>query len=578
MFSSNITRSCLLWVALAVACTTLSVGCVRKSQSKEGSMSLKEPAVTHCIGRYLIDLPAAATYVGSTDSYDFAKIHVNEMSHDAFRKEVEVFEARLRATKHKTDASLLLNLTGQKSEMPVFAYWEESYSSVAVDLAGYKWINGLRYLLQSDADPDKSTPESRHISEIVTKIQPRNSDIPAGKGFCIRGAIIADDEVSDEESTSVSFRLKDKPDVLIQLSTTRNLATPPETLLSRKPSVFSALGVLGAALGGLQTLKEGDRTINGIAGQEWLVRAPNDHKFQSHLFTWEAQGRANDTMHPQVRIELQTATYGRGVAPAAPSLTDEQATRLWDQILSTLRLRPTSQKSNSVVAAHSVPLGTISSAGKVCPQTGWWRCIDGDARTDVGGGRVQYLREGQTVPQALLLPLATPWQKLRGEQPSFKSEVPSSWKLVDRRTTPRTAPSTFLVPAGLTKLLVPGSEIKQPKTDVVLSQQAKETVGAQLSSGEICTASGWWQCLERGALDNTRWFSNGGVLPPATKPVSLTVFEKMKGLPGFVRVSANWRLIRSADSETPVPTEGGATSVASSSEPAKDGSDLPEGT
>jgi hypothetical protein len=159
--------------------------------------------------------------------------------------------------------------------------------------------------------------------------------------------LVRDNNDTSGEKTSVNFRLRDLPDIIIEVSTSRNDVALPDTLLSRKPGIFSALEALGLSAGGLHTIHDGSRAIAGIPGQEWLVRAPNDYKFQSHLFTWEAQGKPNSTLYPQIRIELRTASYGGGVDPGPSSLTDEQARRLWDQVVSTLHLRATSIDTHS---------------------------------------------------------------------------------------------------------------------------------------------------------------------------------------------------------------------------------------
>jgi hypothetical protein len=47
----------------------------------------------------------------------------------------------------------------------------------------------------------------------------------------------------------------------------------------------------------------------------------------------------------------------------------------------------------------------------------------------VKDGRRQFFRNGEPMPHATLLGVATMWQKLKGEQPSHK--IATVWKLVD---------------------------------------------------------------------------------------------------------------------------------------------------
>ena len=101
-----------------------------------------------------------------------------------------------------------------------------------------------------------------------------------------------------------------------------------DALLSRKPSVFSGLGILGAALGGIRNIKEGDRKIGDHPGQEWLMKAPNDQGQKAHLFTWEAPGLQGDELHPQIRIDLQSGNFDGGIEPKPISLSDKQMLEL----------------------------------------------------------------------------------------------------------------------------------------------------------------------------------------------------------------------------------------------------------
>jgi hypothetical protein len=320
----------------------------------------------------------------------------------------------------------------------------------------------------------------------------------------------------------------------------------------------------------IKVFRRGPRQVGQWTGFEVLVRKPaQEREGESHEFAFLSQGEPKDPLLPVLDVQLNTGVEGNQIGAKRPSVTDEEAIAIWDRLIGTIRVRPTGDANAASVLPDSVlPLGLRTIAGEKCPASGWWHCSDGGDNAGVSGGRVQYLRVGQTVPQAVLLPPATPWQKLRGEQPTIQSKIPCNWKLVDRRKNARSAPSMPLAAAGSSQLPRSGERVDRQANP--LGQQASSAFGDQLSSGGICTASGWWQCLEPDAVDGTRWFANGSLLPPATKPVSLTMLEKMKGVPNFVRVSTTWQLIRFAHSATSVAMECGA----SPSDPGTDNSDL----
>lgn len=296
---------------------------------------------THCVGRFLIDLPPDAEYVGGQFEYGFAKIERRAMDQSQFLKEVDAFEKHLRETKHKSGTSLLLKRDVLDENRRVLGYWDRDDQDVAVDLSGYRWINGQRYLARSGADPERLDGAAMRLRTILTNLQPMQSNAPTTKGFCIDFAMIADDGSSKNENLNMRFRLKSHPDIVVDLATNRNSDRPPEALLSRKPSVFSGLGLLGATLGGVRNIREGDRKIGDHPGQEWLLKAPNDQGQQAHLFTWEAPGLHRDPLHPQIRIDLQSGNSDGGLDPIPISMTDQQMLEVWDKILNSLRLRPT---------------------------------------------------------------------------------------------------------------------------------------------------------------------------------------------------------------------------------------------
>jgi hypothetical protein len=179
----------------------------------------------------------------------------------------------------------------------------------------------------------------------------------------------------------------------------------------------------------------------------------------------------------------------------------------------------------------------VARAGEICPQSGWWRCADGGPGVDVYGGQVQYVRKGERMPQALLLPRQTLWQKLKRVQPSIESAQPTAWTLVDKRLRPRMASAVALAP-----VVMPA-----PGLDLAADDGRPVPLGSHVRTGEACPASGWWRCEDPHALDGTRWFARGGLLPAATFQVPAGAFGKSTGPEVILRRSA-WQLVRHAES------------------------------
>jgi len=110
----------------------------------------------------------------------------------------------------------------------------------------------------------------------------------------------------------------------------------------------------------------------------------------------------------------------------------------------------------------------------------------------------------------------------------------TAWTLVDKRMRPRVVSVVALAQAGA------------PAIDVAAAGAPRAGVGAYVRTGEICPASGWWRCEETHALDGTRWFAGGSVLPAATFQVPPGVFGKTDG-PEVIQRRSLWQLVRQVE-------------------------------
>lgn len=439
-----------LLMAVAAGATTTRVLKDQKMDTTE-----KGNWTTHCVGRFLIDLPAEAEYVGGSYDFAFSTLERQPMGLDKFQQEVDSVEKRLKDTKHKSGSSLLLKSTAPTDSSRVLGYWDSKNQHVAVDISGYRWLNGQRYLLHKGADPDRMEMAVARMETTISKLQVRGDNPPAAPGFCVEHAIFADGGESGNESLNIRFRLKKHPDIVVDVATNLNAGDPPESLLSRKPGVLSALGILGATLGGIRNIKEGDRTIGDHPGQEWLMKAPNDHGRQAHLFTWEAPGLHADELHPQIRIDLQSGNSDGGLDPTPISMTDHQMLQLWDKILNSLRLRPTGDSKDSTEKKTSqqsndgdpLPLGELIRTGAICPQTGFWQCPDNDMY-----GSTRLFQAGDAMPPAIIKRDLSFVERLRGS--SDQHSASTIWRLVRydgpaiTNAPPHTAGDDSIRPSG----------------------------------------------------------------------------------------------------------------------------------
>jgi hypothetical protein len=299
-------------------------------------------------------------------------------------------------------------------------------------------------------------------------------------------------------------------------------------------------------------LREAARAINGLDGDELVMRVREPNFTTGYSFQWEMPGRQADLNTPFMTLELAAGTNPAGGGkPVQSTLSEGALIDLWDRIAGSLRLRPVALQAPAAVEAPATALGTIALAGDSCPHTGWWQYTEVNARVRVYNGQRQFIAEGKRMPQALLLPQPTVWQRVRGLQPSYESRSPTRWRLADKRHRPRAPVQAMPAPAltglaiqghvgGLAPVLAPdvASDFASDfasglAPDPDLMPHGDALIGSVALSSAACPASGWWRCDDNEALDGTRWFAAGSQLPRAS-------FSQR------VRQHSSWTLVRLA--------------------------------
>jgi hypothetical protein len=231
-------------------------------------------------------------------------------------------------------------------------------------------------------------------------------------------------------------------------------------------------------------------------------------------------------------------------------LNEDVLVQFWDWISASIRLRPVHLEPVTPPPAPAPQLGDSAAAGDICPETGWWRCGDGRAGVSVLGGQQQFMLKGQRMPQALLLPSQTLWERIQGIQPSYETRSPTAWTLTDRRSKARVEPGVQLAPAGQ-----PG----RAGGEVGAGDGTGATVGSFAATGMPCPASGWWRCHDAQAYDGTRWFAKSELLPAATFSAAPRRFKLIsRPLEVFQRRST-WQLVRLAEPPLADPADDGGT-------------------
>jgi len=505
---------------------------------------------TVCVGRFLIDVPANAQVTvssASVDGFDIASY--GDESREKFDERLIRREEEINAGKNQAGLKNMVSVNDVRHEGVygrIFVYGFNSgyliehgvkvvYSDVSVD--GFAHVNGVTFRFLAKAYKPE---EVGNLERLLRQFQPLAAGvIPRQPGFCIDGAFVRDPLTIDQgERIFVYAGLPGHADLGIALSTIAGKPPGPGLIERNKENRVGAYAFLNVLT---STLLEGPRTINGLEGDEFAFKARERNFSTGYAFDWETQGKGDDVLHPFISLELQTGISPRaGGEPVQSTLSEESLGDLWRRMSSSLRLRPVDLPAEDADADRQLGLvlGTLAWAGQACKQSGWWQCGDADAQLGVFGGERQFLREGAIMPQALLLPRPSVWQKVRGVQPSYEAQAPTSWRLADKRVEARHPPAQGLAQA-------------MPAAASAGNDPAPSAPGRTVRSAEWCPASGWWRCLDDQALDGTRWFARGTALPPATYRLAGGASHKRTQHDRLVARQSGWQLMRIAAVPSP---------------------------
>lgn len=415
---------------------------------------------TVCFGRFVVEVPASAVVVfGPAKVPD--SLERFESEGGKLDEKVTARESELRSQpRYPRTQGLTLykeTLDGAMPGQKIVIGWE-TFGSSFYKVESFVKVGADVYVQHTQASP-KDDEEHRSagwtvsqnvavLNTIARHLRSRADDeMPTDPGVCIDGGFIADNAALTHERIAIGIRLKEFPDVHFSIEVNKNQEQLVESN-ALEPRLKQAEKDTRAAGAGdwysrVKFFRRGDREINGWHGFEVLARKPaQEGGSENHQFAFLSHGEIKSPLKPELDVQLDTGVHGNDTAATAPSLTDEEAVALWDKLTSSIRVRPTGGAvKTSDATPPKAPLGELAATGRACPQTGWWECIE--QSRPVQEGRRQFFRTGERMPHAVLLGEPSVWQKLKGEQPSYKTAT--VWKLVDYDDPPA-SPTAMDVP------------------------------------------------------------------------------------------------------------------------------------
>lgn len=272
----------------------------------------------------------------------------------------------------------------------------------------------------------------REMNRFATQLRLRSdAEIPSGQGLCVDGGFV--DIQPEYENTTFGLRFNDIPDVRFSIRMQKNhdyLQESSNPSVLRKSARERANAIqLASFFARVTTLREGRRQLDGWEGEEILTRRP-EYKgdTDAHEFRFFSVGQRHDALHPQLDIRMDTGVKENARTSVKPSLTNEAALALWDKLLPTIRVRQPSDATSPITPAPMASLGNVRKSGDICPQSGWWECLE---KRKIDGERRRFFKAGDKLPPVLADGGASLWHTLVGNTYQIATV---EWKLLEHES------------------------------------------------------------------------------------------------------------------------------------------------
>ncbi|WP_454726766.1 MULTISPECIES: T6SS immunity protein Tli4 family protein [Cupriavidus] len=327
------------WLAFCLAVLIGSAGCTSLNPISRSTAMDKSGWITHCFGRFLIDLPPQAQ---TNAGYYLWGVNVEQLDETpvSLAARVDQRERTLKAQRRQgTQASLFLRRIPLGNDGVGLLAWKSEYSKGMYSLDTYVVAKPTwrAYRRQGEVSTDREQQGIEIATSLARDLRSREpNEIPTEAGFCIDGGYLAGDAFQSERF-DVGITFPDHPGAHFSFSS--STGAEQDRLLDRVGGFLTGAAKLVA---GIETLRKGQRNLGPIPAEEFLV-AGSDKGQRVYTFAWESQGKDDSLAEPNLTARLgvlERSPDSQGKPPPPAFKSDQDALALWDAIVGTIRLRP----------------------------------------------------------------------------------------------------------------------------------------------------------------------------------------------------------------------------------------------
>ncbi len=338
----------LLSQLLVLVCLGLLSGCVASASASnmEGKIMNTSSWKTHCVGRYLIDLPPWAEAELKT-TYDIFSSGAAEIAYmDGVKKEdlQKIVEQRVAAlakvTNKKTKSPMYIATKNLPNGGVAIVQWDTTVSSAMQKVECYFVSKGQRqyvFKYTPEASPKYLEDALQRCVTIAENLYSREpGEIPAMQGFCVPRGIVTLNQlkltgISMFESSRLIFFFPEYPNASFVFYAKKIMNTPRK-LLDQLDVEYILWGHKDK-----KVIRKGRHDAGPVYGEELCVSGVGRSGVTDYACNWGSPGKEDDLAHPHLSLNLETNSD-----KSRQSSFPNQAELLgvWDAIIKSIRLRP----------------------------------------------------------------------------------------------------------------------------------------------------------------------------------------------------------------------------------------------